>query len=245
MIEAIEVIRRFEPRRAAPVLVLDRVSVACRAGEVTALLGPNGAGKTTLFRVLAGLLRCHGGRARILGHDVAAAREEAARRTGLLTEEPALPERLTPRWHVRFHVALREPGWAEAGPKADRLLARLGLSAEADRPCGVLSRGTRRKVALARALAGEPPALLLDEPTASLDIESSLSIRAEIASLAREGRAVLMATHDAHEAESLADRVVVLRGGRVLADGPPGELMARTGRSSLQEAYLALQKGRR
>ncbi len=240
MIEALGLSRTFlEPHGA--VAALREVSLTARAGEITGLLGPNGAGKTTLFRVLSGLLRADAGSARIHGHDVRADPLAARRSLGLVTEEPGLPDRLTPEWHVALHGALRGLAWKEARDRSRALLGEMGLGDAMRRRCARLSRGERLRVSLARALIGRPAVLLLDEPTSALDIEAAAELRARMKRFASEGAAILLATHNPHEAEDLCAVVHVLRQGATLAHGAPEDLRRCTGTSSLEKAYLALQ----
>jgi sodium transport system ATP-binding protein len=240
MIEAIGVGVVFTGRKGPGIRALCDVTLAARPGEVTGLLGPNGAGKSTFFRAAAGLVPCDAGRLRVAGHDLAAQPLRARASLGLLTEEPALPRRSSPLWHLTLHGALHGMSAARARERARHLLAEFDLEAAASRPCGTLSRGNRLRVALARALLHEPPVLLLDEPGATLDMEAAASLRRRLAGLAQEGRTVLMATHSAHEAEAICACVHLLRGGRVLASGSPAELRRRTGAASLEQACLSL-----
>jgi ABC-type multidrug transport system ATPase subunit len=191
---------------------------------VTGLLGPNGAGKTTMFRILGGLLRPDSGRVRVAGCDPALQPREARARLGLLTEEPGLPERLTPLWHVSLHASLHGIARNEALRRASQLLSEMGLGRQMrDRHSG-LSRGARLKVALARALVHEPRVLLLDDPMAGLDMESAAWMREMIRKRAAQGCAVLLATHNPIDAERLCDDLVIMGPGRVLASGPAGAI---------------------
>jgi len=241
VIEALGVSRTFREAHAPPLAALRDVTLSAPAGEITGILGPNGAGKTTLFRVLCGLLRADAGTARIHGHDVRDDPLAARRSLGLVTEEPGLPDRLTPTWHVALHGALRGLAWTDARAQSRALLQEMGLGGAMQRRCARLSRGERLRVSLARALIGGPAALLLDEPTSALDIEAAAELRARLRLMASAGTAILLATHNPHEAEDLCAVVHVLRKGAVLARGTPDELRRRTGAPSLERAYLALQ----
>ena len=242
MIEALGVSRAFRESHGA-VVALRGVTLSAPAGEITGLLGPNGAGKTTLFRVLSGLLRADAGTVRIHGHDVRSDPLAARRSLGLVTEEPGLPDRLTPEWHVALHGALRGLAWKEARDRGRALLREMGLGDAMRRPCARLSRGERLRVSLARALIGRPAVLLMDEPTSALDIEAAVGLRERMRLLASEGAAILLATHNPHEAEELCTVVHVMGRGALLDHGTPRELRRRTGTSSLEKAYLALQAG--
>ena len=239
MIEVRDLRRAFRPPGEAPVQALESVSLSARGGEITGILGPNGAGKTTLFRILAGVLRGDSGSARVMGRDPA---ERGGRMAaGLLTEEPALPGRSTPAWHLEAHARLRGDPPSRARERALSLLERMGAAEAGPRRCAALSRGQRQRVAIARALIGDPDVLLMDEPANGLDIEASALVRAEMIRLAAAVKTVLLATHQAHEAERLCAVVWVLRGGRVLAGGTPADLRRATGTRSLEDAYLRLQ----
>lgn len=235
MIEVEELSKSF-----GAAVAVDRVSFAARDGEVVGLLGPNGAGKTTTLRMLATVLRPSGGTARVDGRDVV--REAAAVRAaiGVLPEHWGLYDRLTPREHLRYFGRLHGLRGRELERRAEAVLQRLGADRYADRRCGSLSKGMKQMVMLARALLHDPRTLLLDEPTSGLDAMAARRVRELIAELRREGRCVLVSTHLLGEAERLCDRIVVIAGGRVLADGTPAELAARTGRPSLEEAFVAL-----
>jgi ABC-type multidrug transport system ATPase subunit len=141
-----------------------------------------------------------------------------------------------------MHAMLRGASWSDAASRTRTLLDRIGLGPVAGRECGTLSRGQRRRVAFARALIGEPRALLLDEPTSALDMEAAAVVRAEMVRLAREGHTVLLATHNPDEAWRLCTMLWVLREGRVVAGGSPQELLRVTGKATLEDACLALQR---
>lgn len=198
------------------------VTVEVAAGEVVALLGPNGAGKTTAVAVALGLRRPDRGRALLFGLDP---RLPAARRAvGATPQATGFPETL--RVHevvdlVRSHYERPEP--------AAELLERFGLAGLARRQVGGLSGGEQRRVAVALAFAGRPALVALDEPTTGLDLDARRRVWDELRTFASGGGAVLLTTHQLDEAEALADRVVVLARGRVVASGPLEEIRARAG----------------
>ncbi len=191
-----------------------------RRGEVVALLGPNGAGKTTTVRLLMGLVRPTAGAARVFGMDPA--RPEARMRMGAMLQIARVPETL----RVREHIGLFSSYYPRPLPLAE-VIAAAGLRGLEERPFGKLSGGQRQKVLFALALCGDPELLFLDEPSAGLDVETRRALWERIAARRRSGGAVLLTTHNLEEADQLADRIVLIDHGRVLAEGTPGQIKAR------------------
>jgi ABC-2 type transport system ATP-binding protein len=201
--------------------VLDGVDLRVAPGEIVALLGPNGAGKTTLVEIVEGYRPADGGRAVVLGTDAASGGPALKARVGLMLQSGGLDPRSTPIDVLRLYGAFFE------APRAPEAIVRLvGLEAVARTRVRRLSGGERQRLALGLALIGEPDVLLLDEPTAGMDPEARQTTRALIAGLRDEGRAILLTTHDLGDVERLADRVAILHGGRIRAEGSPAELMA-------------------
>ncbi len=205
---------------------LERVSLAVRGGECVALVGPNGAGKTTLLRALLGLVPTASGRALALGRDARSwPRDALAREVGVVSqrEEPAFP--LTVREAVEMgrypHLgAWRAPGSADRAA-VERAMRRADVAALGERWVETLSGGEWQRVRIARALAQEPRALVLDEPTASLDLSHEMQLFELVADLVRrDGLAALIVSHHINVAARFADRLVLVAGGRVVADGP-------------------------
>ncbi|HSL57698.1 MAG TPA: ABC transporter ATP-binding protein [Acidimicrobiales bacterium] len=206
---------------------LDDVTLDAHPGEVLALLGPNGAGKTTTVRLLNGVLTPDAGSARVLGIDPAIDGDAVRRRTGVLTENAGLDDRLTARENLAVVARIR----GLRGPAADRritdLIDRFGMGDRADVAVQGASTGQRKRLALARALLHDPEVLFLDEPTSGLDPAATRDVVELIASLAGEhGRAVILCTHFLGEAGQLADRMAVLHRGRLRAAGRPAEIAA-------------------
>ncbi len=207
-------------KRYGALTALAGVDLAVRRGEVLALLGPNGAGKTTAVQLLLGLLAPDAGTARIFGRDP---RRSAARMaTGAMLQISKVPETL----RVREHLALAR-SYYPAPLAAAELVALAGLAGLEDRPFGKLSGGQRQRVLFALALAGGPALVVLDEPTAGLDVESRRGLWSAIRGIADGGRTVLLTTHYLEEADALADRIVLVAAGRVLAEGTPAEIKSR------------------
>jgi ABC-2 type transport system ATP-binding protein len=198
--------------------VVDGVSFDVASGEVVGLLGPNGSGKTTTIRMLLGILRPHRGRV------------EVTRPLGYLPEHLQPYDGLTVRSYLRFCCRVRHLD----GREIDRAMAAAGVADLAGRPIGRLSKGQRQRVGMAQAVLGEPRALVLDEPTASLDPQQVVDVRGLVRRLADGGAAVLVSTHLLAEAAAVCDRVVVLSAGRVVAIEPPGD--------DLEQRFLRLTR---
>ncbi len=200
--------------------VLDGVTFALAPGSFTVLLGQNGAGKTTLFALITRLYHAQAGRIAVFGAPFLDDPGAALARMGVVFQQPTLDLDLTVQQNLRYHADLHGLPGAVAAPRIRDELARVGLSERAGERVRSLSGGQRRRVELARALLHEPALLLLDEPTAGLDMESRAFLLAHVWRLVRErGLAVLWATHLIDEAEAEADAIVLHR-GRVLAQGP-------------------------
>jgi ABC-2 type transport system ATP-binding protein len=204
---------------------LDGLTLDVTRGEVLALLGPNGAGKTTTMRLLNGVLTPDAGTATVLGLDPWRQGTELRTRTGVLTENAGLDERLTARENLEFVASLRGIDPRQAGPRIMELLDRFGMAHRADVRVQGFSTGQRKRVALARALLHEPELLFLDEPTSGLDPVATRDVVDLIGSLANEhGRTVVLCTHFLGEAGRLASRMAVLFTGTLHAFGTPAEL---------------------
>ncbi len=219
MIQARELNRRFGDRTA-----VERLSLSVPDGTVAGLLGPNGAGKTTTVRLLTCLLSPDSGSAQVAGHDIARDPQAVRRSVGVLTESPGLYKRLSV-WR-NLHLFAELHGIAQPEESVRRYLSLMGLWDRRKDVAGTLSKGLAQRLALARALVHEPPALFLDEPTAGLDPEAAREVRQLIEDLRSDRRAVVLCTHNLPEAERLCDRIIVLN-TRPVAEGTPEELKRR------------------
>lgn len=221
-IEAHTLSRSFDDRVA-----VDGLDLAVARGEVLALLGPNGAGKTTTVRMLNGVLAPDRGHALVLGLDPAVDGEAVRRRTGVLTENAGLDDRLTARENLEYAARMRGFSIADARTRVDEQLERFAMADMAEIRTGGFSTGQRKRLALARALLHAPEVLFLDEPTSGLDPAATRDVTSLIGTLAREqGRTIILATHFLGEAGRVADRMAVLDRGRLRAIGRPEELAA-------------------
>ncbi len=204
-------------------IALDGVSIEVRAGEIVALLGPNGAGKTTTAEVIEGYRRGDAGSVRVLGSDPWRAERSHRARVGLMLQDGGIDLRARPaetlRQYAAFHADPLDPA---------TLVADLGLGPVASTPYRRLSGGERQRLGFALALVGRPDVLVLDEPTAGLDPEARLLVRARIEAERERGVAILLTTHELADAERLADRIVILAAGRIVASGTVVELAAGT-----------------
>jgi ABC-type multidrug transport system ATPase subunit len=212
-----DVVRTFGPVRAVDGLNLD-----VPAGSVAVLLGPNGAGKTTTVRLITGALATHSGSLRVLGLDPAKDGDEIRQRTGVVPPKPALYDRLTGRENLAFTADI----WGMSHFKIVPAAERFGIAHALDMDVAGYSTGMRTRLALARAVIHDPEVLLLDEPTAGLDPESSRAVLNLIRELAGKGRTIIMCTHLLHEAEGIADQVVLMGAGSARAAGHPTRLAA-------------------
>ncbi|MGE0722856.1 MAG: ABC transporter ATP-binding protein [Alphaproteobacteria bacterium] len=218
---------RRQPAKEA----LAGVDLTILRGALFGLLGPNGAGKSTLINVMAGLVRKTAGQVRIWGHDIDAAPLAARAAIGVVPQELSIDPFFTPRQIVELQAGLF--GVPAARRRTDAILAALGLAEKADAYARSLSGGMRRRLLVAKALVHDPPVLVLDEPTAGVDVELRQQLWAYIRSLAARGTTVLLTTHYLEEAETLCDRIAIIDGGRVVACDTTEALVRRLDRKTL------------
>jgi ABC-2 type transport system ATP-binding protein len=204
---------------------VDGITFTVQSGEVFGLLGPNGAGKTTTVRLLNGILPPSSGTAQVFGLDPTSQGKSVRRKTGVLTETPALYERLTARENLEFFGTLQEISESDLKQRVDEILNFFELSSRAEDKVETYSKGMKQRLALARALIHKPPLLFLDEPTSGLDPEAAQQVNDLIANLSHtNGQTVVLATHNLLEAQRLCDQVAIMNEGRILAMGSLNEL---------------------
>jgi ABC-2 type transport system ATP-binding protein len=212
-------------------LALDRVSLSIEEGEFFGLLGPNGAGKTTLISIVAGLNRADAGSVAVHGHDVVSDYREARKRLGVVPQElvfdPFFSVRETLRMQSGYFGLKNNDKWI------DELMDNLHLSDKADTNMRALSGGMKRRVLVAQALVHKPPVIMLDEPTAGVDVELRQTLWKFIARLNREGHTVVLTTHYLEEAQALCNRIAMLKAGRVVALDSTSALIRRISGSQL------------
>jgi ABC-2 type transport system ATP-binding protein len=237
-IEVRDLVKIYRQTRA-----VDGITFEVPPGGIVGLLGGNGAGKSTTIGMIMGLVAPDGGTIRILGHDMPRERYAVLERMNFESPYADMPHRLSVRENLTVFGRLYAV--ANLPRRIDELVADFDLGAFVDRKSGQLSAGQKTRVALAKALLNTPEVLLLDEPTASLDPDTADWVRARLeAYRARTGAAILLASHNMPEVERLCDSVVIMRAGRIVDRGAPEDLIARYGRSNLEEVFLDVARGR-
>lgn len=218
------------------------LDLTVHAGEFYALLGPNGAGKTTTLRMVAGLLQPDAGEIAIFGIDARRQPIDAKRITAWVSDEPMIYDKLTPSEYLAFVAGLWGLEQGSAARASQELLGWLDLAPHAHERCGGFSKGMRQKVALAGALVHDPRLIILDEPLTGLDAGSARQVKAVLLERTRRGCTVIMTTHILEVAERMAERIGVIAGGRLIAEGTLEELRHRVGgaAASLEDIFLDL-----
>jgi sodium transport system ATP-binding protein len=227
-------------KRFGDVEALTHVDLEINSGQVIGLVGGNGAGKTTLLRLMAGIMEPTNGSILFESKPVSSMRVKL----GVVPESTGLYSRLTAWENIRYHSRMYgipdDIAWNRVSHFADRLEITDALS----RHTKGFSRGMRQKTALLRALAHGPDILLLDEPTAGLDVTSARTVRSLVTKLRNEGGTVIYSTHHLAEAQQVCDRIIIVHNGTIRADGSPMELLEQTGESTLEDAYVSLTSDR-
>lgn len=219
------------------VRALEHVDLTIHEGEVIGLVGSNGAGKTTLLRLLAGVYVPTVGRVQLAdGRAIHSARQTI----GVVPENTGLYSRLTAWENIRYHSRIHGIGDEEAWKRTLYFSKFLGMQDVLHRHTKGFSRGMRQKTALLRALAHAPRVLLLDEPTAGLDVTSARTVRDLVRQLGNDGGTVIYSTHQLSEAQRVCDRIIIIHNGEVRADGTPARLLESTETTHLEDAYISL-----
>ncbi len=239
MIDALTVIAL---RKTFSSVAVDDLDLTVRAGELYALLGPNGAGKTTTLRMVAGLLAPDAGTIDIFGIDARADPLAAKRIVAWLPDDPLLYDKLTPLEYLEFVAGLWGIDADTASARAEDLLRQLDLWGQRDARCETFSRGMKQKAALAGALIHDPRLLILDEPLTGLDAGAARQVKEMLANRVAGGGTIIMTTHILEVAERMADRIGIIRAGRLVAEGTLAELRQARGAAgaSLEEMFIAL-----
>ena len=215
---------------------LVRVDLEIKSGQVVGLVGGNGAGKTTLLRLMAGVMEPSKGSILFQNNPVSSMRNKL----GVVPESTGLYSRLTAWENIRYHSRIYGISDDVAWNRVSHFAKMLDLTDSLSRHTKGFSRGMRQKTALLRALAHGPDILLLDEPTAGLDVTSARTVRSLVGQLRDEGGTVIYSTHHLAEAQQVCDRIIIVHNGTIRADGSPKELLESTQKDSLEEAYVSL-----
>lgn len=240
MLRLATISKAFGPRRA-----VSEVTLEVRTGEVVLLVGRNGAGKTTLLRIASGYLEPDRGTVTIEGIAMASSRQRAQANLGYLPEHAPAPPELTVRDHLTLRAHLKQAARSRRDMRVriaaivDDAMTAAGVTSEADRGIGTLSKGFRQRVGLADALLGVPPLLILDEPTSGMDPVQVRALRDQLA-FAGQRQAVLVSSHAVADLESIATRVAVVKAGKLIEVATPDDLRSKTNCSTLEDAVIAL-----
>jgi ABC-2 type transport system ATP-binding protein len=221
-------------------VAVDDVTFTIEAGETYGLLGPNGAGKTTTISMIAGVLRRDGGSVDVLGEPIGSGGSAAKASIGLVPQEIALFDDLDAVENLRFFGRLQGMSKRDLADRIDEVLEIVGLSQRRRDRVSTYSGGMKRRLNIAAGLLHRPALLILDEPTVGVDPQSRNQILDSIERLGRDGLSVLYTTHYMEEAERLCTRIGIMDGGRMIAEGSPGELETLTGRADLESVFLSL-----
>ena len=227
-------------KRFGEFTAVDHVSFEVGNGEVFGLLGPNGAGKTTTMRLLSTLLKPTSGTATVAGHDLLREPQKVRASIGVLPEDTGLYDRLTPREHLLYYGRLHRMPEDVLRKRGDELLDIMELKDRANTKVGDFSKGMKQKVALLRAFIHDPPVLLLDEPTAGLDVMSARSIQGFVERFRKEGKAIMISTHNMTEAQKLCDRLAIIDHAQIVAVGTVAELQKKTSQKDLESIFVQL-----
>jgi len=216
------------------------VSFTCRPGEIYGLLGANGAGKTTTLRMLATILRPTSGTAEVAGFDIRSRAHQVRRHVGFLSTQTALYGRLTAREFVEYFGRLHEVPAADLRRRVEEVFERLDMNEFRDRRCDKLSTGQKQKTSIARTLIHDPPVMIFDEPTVGLDVLAQRSILDFVRECRQRDKTVIFSTHVMTEAEKLCDRLGIIHGGRIVAEGTVAELKAAHHKDDLEDLFVYL-----
>jgi sodium transport system ATP-binding protein len=219
-------------------VAVDDVSFSAPDGSITGLLGPNGAGKTTTLRMIYGLMKPDQGTVRIDGIDTYTQPIAARKRIGVLSDSHGLYQRLTARENIAYYAELHGLDEKQKNARIDYITQLLDLNEIIDRRVSGFSQGEKMKTAIARILVHDPHTIILDEPTNGLDIMTTRSMRSAIKSLAAQGKCVVFSSHIMQEVTALCDHVIIIAKGIVKGEGSPDQLLAKTGKANLEDAFI-------
>jgi sodium transport system ATP-binding protein len=238
MIEARGLCKRFHDKKRGEIRAVDKVSFACKPGQIYGLLGANGAGKTTTLRMLATILEPTDGTAVICGYDVVEQPEKVRAHVGFLSTATALYPRLTAQELVEYFGRLNGLDETTLKKRVDEIFNRLDMNSFRDRRCDKLSTGMKQKTSIARTLVHDPPVMIFDEPTLGLDIMTARTITAFIRECRDRGKTVIFSTHIMSEVEKLCDIIGIIQSGKLLAEGTLAQLRDLHHEQDLEEIFV-------
>lgn len=242
MIRIENVSKVFGVKKPDVVHALKNISVTLRDGEITGLLGVNGAGKSTLLRLIYGLQTPTSGTIFVDDINVQENPDSARQQLGVLPDDTGLYKRLTARENIHYFGELQGLAPAVLANNTQQLISLLAMETIAERRADGFSLGERMKTALARAIVHQPQHILLDEPTNGLDVITTRAVRTMLLALRNQGRCVLFSSHLMHEVSGLCDRVLIIAGGEIVADGSVAEIIEQAQVSSLEDAFIKLSQ---
>jgi sodium transport system ATP-binding protein len=242
-IEVRDLTKDFGGKRGASVKAIDGVSFACASGEIFGLLGPNGAGKTTTLRIISTLIEPDAGSARVAGFDVTKQPEEVRKNIGMVSTDIALYSRMTPKEIMRFVGTLSHFPKEKLDARIEEVISILKMGPFANTYCEKLSSGMRQRASIARAIVHDPPIIILDEPTSTLDVAAIRDVHLFMLDAKARGKTILFSTHIMSEAQKLCDRIAIIDGGVIRAIGTLEELRSQTGADELEHVFLSLTNG--
>ena len=238
MIRIENLTKTFHDFKRGEIRAVDGISLDIPAGKIFGLLGPNGAGKTTTLRILGTVLEPTDGRAEVCGYDVMRDPVEVRRRIGYVSANTGIYERMTPREMIRYFGVLYGMSDEQIARRTDEIVSMLDMSEFCDSMCQKLSSGQKQKASIARTIVHDPPVLIFDEPTVSLDVLVARDVVEFIASCRGEGRCVILSTHIMSEAEKLCDEIAIIDHGRIVVRGPREQLAATTASGRLEDYFF-------
>lgn len=236
MIEVINLTKQFKEVKA-----VDNLSFNINEGEIVGLLGENGAGKTTTLRIISTMIKCTSGTVKVSGFDINKEPSKVRNEIGILFGgEVGLYDRLTARENIKYFAELNGMTKEAADKSIEDLSDRLEMKEYLDRRVGKFSRGMKQKVAIARSIVHEPKVVLLDEPTAGLDVTSSRLIHDFIKHCKKENKAIVFSSHSMQEVEKLCDRIIIIHKGKTLEQGTISELKQKYNNNDMEEIFMSL-----
>ncbi len=222
---------------------VDHINFTVKKGIIYGFLGPNGAGKTTTLRMLSTVLKPTSGTAKILGYDIVKQKEKVREVIGLVPEETGVYDRLTPVENLLFYGKIRGLQEGKLRDRIKDLLERLSLWEKRNELAGKLSKGMKRKLAFARAIIHNPPVLFLDEPTLGVDVMSAREIREMVKEMVREGRTVVLSSHNLWEVQNLCSELSIINKGKIIYSGSIENLEGLSKSKELEELFVRLIRG--